>query len=164
MKVLSSSRLHTLQHCLHKTRSNAQPCFIAPSLVDALIYFLFNASLCAPKGIAISGSSKATAWNKDPPENSLFDDEGNEIKIHTNITFTVIERHIPLSMDAADLFRQAQSFVNRAREAKSFRRESSHESDDHSPRIAHTLTACCRCRQVCVAMAQSSMLRVCTDC
>lgn len=26
--------------------------------------------------------------------------------------------------------------------------ESSHESDDHSPRIAHTLTACCRCRQV----------------
>jgi hypothetical protein len=53
-------------------------------------------------------------------------------------------------MDAADLFRQAQSSVNRAREAKSFRgaRESSHESDDHSPRIAHTLTACCRCRQV----------------
>lgn len=50
-------------------------------------------------------------------------------------------------MDAADLFRQAQSSVNKAREAKSFRRESSHESDDHSPRIAHTLTACCRCRQ-----------------
>ena len=52
-------------------------------------------------------------------------------------------------MDAADLFRQAQSSVKQAREAKSFRvRESSHESDDHSPRIAHTLTACCRCRQV----------------
>ncbi|PBP28284.1 fungal specific transcription factor domain-containing protein [Diplocarpon rosae] len=52
-------------------------------------------------------------------------------------------------MDAADLFRQAQSSVNRAREAKSVQaRESSHESDaDHSPRIAHTLTACCRCRQ-----------------
>src|ERR1700753_3818174 len=66
-------------------------------------------------------------------------------------------------MDAADLFRQAQSSVNRAREAKSFRRESSHESDDHSPRIAHTLTACCRCRQVRVAMAQVPMPRVCTD-
>lgn len=51
-------------------------------------------------------------------------------------------------MDAAELLRQAQSSVNKAREAKSFRRESSHESDDHSPRIAHTLTACCRCRQV----------------
>ncbi|CZT50308.1 related to purine utilization positive regulator [Rhynchosporium secalis] len=51
-------------------------------------------------------------------------------------------------MDAADLFRQAQSTVSKAREAKSIRaRESSHESDDHSPRIAHTLTACCRCRQ-----------------
>ncbi|KAG9248001.1 fungal-specific transcription factor domain-containing protein [Calycina marina] len=50
-------------------------------------------------------------------------------------------------MDAAELFRQAQSSVNRAREAKSLRREESHESDDHYPRIAHTLTACCRCRQ-----------------
>lgn len=52
-------------------------------------------------------------------------------------------------MDAADLFRQAQSSVNKAREAKTTRaRESSHESDEPSPRIAHTLTACCRCRQV----------------
>jgi hypothetical protein len=51
-------------------------------------------------------------------------------------------------MDAADLFRRAQSSVNQVREAKAFR-ESSHESDDHgTPRIAHTLTACCRCRQV----------------
>jgi len=53
-----------------------------------------------------------------------------------------------VQMDAADLFRQAQSSVSKAREAKTIRaRESSHESDDHSPRIAHTLTACCRCRQ-----------------
>lgn len=60
-------------------------------------------------------------------------------------------------MDAADLFRQAQSSVNRAREAKSSRaRESSHESDDHSPRIAHTLTACCRCRQVCATLITSA--------
>ncbi|KAJ5047519.1 uncharacterized protein L3040_003342 [Drepanopeziza brunnea f. sp. 'multigermtubi'] len=52
-------------------------------------------------------------------------------------------------MDAADLFRQAETSVNRAREAKALRaRESSHESDiEPSPRIAHTLTACCRCRQ-----------------
>ncbi|TVY85374.1 Positive regulator of purine utilization [Lachnellula suecica] len=49
-------------------------------------------------------------------------------------------------MDTGDLFRQAQSSVNKAREAKAFR-ESSHESDEPSPRIAHTLTACCRCRQ-----------------
>ena len=37
-----------------------------------------------------------------------------------------------------------------AREAaKSYRaRESSIESEDRAPRIAHTLTACCRCRQV----------------
>ncbi|TVY46128.1 Transcriptional activator protein, partial [Lachnellula subtilissima] len=49
-------------------------------------------------------------------------------------------------MDAGDLFRRAHSSVNKAHEAKSFR-ESSHDSDDHSPRIAHTLTACCRCRQ-----------------
>lgn len=56
-------------------------------------------------------------------------------------------------MDAADLFRQAQSSVNRAREAKTPRaRESSHESDEPSPRIAHTLTACCRCRQVCAML------------
>lgn len=51
-------------------------------------------------------------------------------------------------MDAAELFRQAQSSVNRAREAKTLRREDSHESEEQSPRIAHTLTACCRCRQV----------------
>ncbi|PQE25756.1 fungal specific transcription factor domain-containing protein [Rutstroemia sp. NJR-2017a BBW] len=51
-------------------------------------------------------------------------------------------------MDTADLFRQALGSVNRAREAKSSHaRESSHESEDNSPRIAHTLTACCRCRQ-----------------
>jgi hypothetical protein len=34
-----------------QTRSNAQPFFLTTSLVDALIYFLFNTSLCAPKGI-----------------------------------------------------------------------------------------------------------------
>ena len=51
-------------------------------------------------------------------------------------------------MDAADLLRQAQHSVKQAREVKSFGRESSHESDDHPHRIAHTLTACCRCRQV----------------
>ncbi|ATZ55066.1 hypothetical protein BCIN_11g03650 [Botrytis cinerea B05.10] len=51
-------------------------------------------------------------------------------------------------MDTADLFRQALGSVNRARDAKSLHaRESSHESEDNSPRIAHTLTACCRCRQ-----------------
>ncbi|KAM3071400.1 hypothetical protein ACMFMG_008995 [Clarireedia jacksonii] len=51
-------------------------------------------------------------------------------------------------MDTADLFRQALGSVNRAREAKSSHaRESSHESEENSPRIAHTLTACCRCRQ-----------------
>ncbi|KAH8665772.1 fungal-specific transcription factor domain-containing protein [Tricladium varicosporioides] len=51
-------------------------------------------------------------------------------------------------MDTGDLFRRAQGSVKSAREAKSSFRESSHESDDHSsPRIAHTLTACCRCRQ-----------------
>ncbi|RAL63808.1 hypothetical protein DID88_003451 [Monilinia fructigena] len=51
-------------------------------------------------------------------------------------------------MDTADLFRQALGSVSRARDAKSLRaRESSHESEDNSPRIAHTLTACCRCRQ-----------------
>ncbi|KAK6591963.1 fungal specific transcription factor domain-containing protein [Botrytis cinerea] len=52
-------------------------------------------------------------------------------------------------MDTADLFRQALGSVNRARDAKSLHaRESSHESEDNSPRIAHTLTACCRCRQM----------------
>ncbi|KAF7884488.1 uncharacterized protein EAF02_004824 [Botrytis sinoallii] len=51
-------------------------------------------------------------------------------------------------MDTVDLFRQALGSVNRARDAKSLHaRESSHESEDSSPRIAHTLTACCRCRQ-----------------
>lgn len=51
-------------------------------------------------------------------------------------------------MDPADLFRQALGSVNRARDAKLLRaRESSHESEDGSRRIAHTLTACCRCRQ-----------------
>lgn len=55
----------------------------------------------------------------------------------------------PASMFAADAFRQGLGSVDRARDAKSMRaRESSHESEDHSPRIAHTLTACCRCRQV----------------
>ncbi|KAH8808239.1 fungal-specific transcription factor domain-containing protein [Xylogone sp. PMI_703] len=43
-------------------------------------------------------------------------------------------------MNPADVFRHG------ARDVKPFR-ESSHESEDHSPRIAHTLTACCRCRQ-----------------
>ncbi|RFU35969.1 hypothetical protein B7463_g305, partial [Scytalidium lignicola] len=43
-------------------------------------------------------------------------------------------------MNPADVFRHG------ARDVKSFR-ESSHESEEHSPRIAHTLTACCRCRQ-----------------
>ena len=62
---------------------------------------------------------------------------------------SVLEEDIAL-MDAGDLFRQAQSTVNKAREAKSQReaREESHESEDHGPKIAHTLTACCRCRQV----------------
>jgi hypothetical protein len=65
-----------------------------------------------------------------------------------------------VSMDAADLFRQAQSSVYQARQAKSVR-ESSHESDDHSPRIAHTLTACCRCRQVRSSwLAPSAQMRV----
>lgn len=50
-------------------------------------------------------------------------------------------------MDTGDVFRQAQSSGNKAHEAVSRARESSHESDDHSHRIAHTLTACCRCRQ-----------------
>ncbi|KAL3420675.1 fungal specific transcription factor domain-containing protein [Phlyctema vagabunda] len=51
-------------------------------------------------------------------------------------------------MFAADAFRQGLGSVERARDAKSLRvRESSLESEDHSPRIAHTLTACCRCRQ-----------------
>ncbi|QSZ28677.1 hypothetical protein DSL72_003177 [Monilinia vaccinii-corymbosi] len=51
-------------------------------------------------------------------------------------------------MDPADLFRQALGSVNKARDAKFLRaREGSHESEDSSPRIAHTLTACCRCRQ-----------------
>ncbi|KAG9229255.1 fungal-specific transcription factor domain-containing protein [Amylocarpus encephaloides] len=50
-------------------------------------------------------------------------------------------------MDTNVLFRRAQASVNQARDAKVIR-ESSHESEDHaSPRIAHTLTACCRCRQ-----------------
>ncbi|RDL41910.1 Zn2 DNA-binding protein [Venustampulla echinocandica] len=49
-------------------------------------------------------------------------------------------------MDPRGPYRQPLSSGNHAREAKGGR-ESSHESDDHSPRIAHTLTACCRCRQ-----------------
>lgn len=53
-------------------------------------------------------------------------------------------------MDAAEAFRQGLGSVNRAREARTpLVRESSHDSEDHahSPRIAHTLAACCRCRQ-----------------
>lgn len=47
-------------------------------------------------------------------------------------------------MDAGEAFRQALNSVSQARG-----RESSHESEnDHGPRIAHTLAACCRCRQV----------------
>jgi hypothetical protein len=66
-------------------------------------------------------------------------------------------------MDAGDLFRQAQSSVNKAREAKRGARESSHdESDDHSPRIAHTLTACCRCRQVSYNFTSVLLVYVCS--
>jgi hypothetical protein len=52
-------------------------------------------------------------------------------------------------MDPAEAFRQGLGSVNRARQVRTPRmRESSHESEDPSPRIAHTLAACCRCRQV----------------
>ncbi|KFY24183.1 hypothetical protein V491_02255 [Pseudogymnoascus sp. VKM F-3775] len=53
-------------------------------------------------------------------------------------------------MDVAEAFRQGLGSVSKAREARTPRaRESSHESDGNSssPRIAHTLAACCRCRQ-----------------
>lgn len=54
-------------------------------------------------------------------------------------------------MDAAEAFRQGLGSVNRARQAKQPRaRESSHDSEESSPKIAHTLAACCRCRQVCI--------------
>ncbi|CCU81631.1 fungal specific transcription factor domain-containing protein [Blumeria hordei DH14] len=49
-------------------------------------------------------------------------------------------------MDAAELIRQAQSSVDQARHISSLI-ETSDKNDDSSPRIAYTLTACCRCRQ-----------------
>ena len=58
---------------------------------------------------------------------------------------------LTLGMDAGAAFRQGLDSVTRAREQRTPRiRESSHESNSEEPstRMAHTLAACCRCRQV----------------
>lgn len=95
--------------------------------------------------VVIPGTTEPT---RQAASETLSDDgELDEAELH--IELSDLRSRTAVLMDAAELFRQAQSSVSRAREAKSFRREESHESDDHSPRIAHTLTACCRCRQVC---------------
>lgn len=51
-------------------------------------------------------------------------------------------------MDAADLIRQAQSSVEKARQ-RSSSRHNTHEEDNQVPDNTYTLTACCRCRQAC---------------
>jgi hypothetical protein len=55
-------------------------------------------------------------------------------------------------MDAADVFRQGLRSVtpryNQQTKRPPSSRDDVSESDGSSHRIAHTLTACCRCRQV----------------
>ncbi|KAI9738924.1 MAG: hypothetical protein M1818_005238 [Claussenomyces sp. TS43310] len=51
-------------------------------------------------------------------------------------------------MEPGEAVRQGLGSVNKARKARTpTPRESSHDSEEHGPRIAQTLAACCRCRQ-----------------